>query len=960
MRTLTIIPNQNALAQMAHHIWQIAIESKTRPLVILPTAGPNTSLRRALENERPPSANNLSLFLPEVHSLTDWLELAPDIFLIPEEQSQNERLLQTYALIGSQPELQTWFATEGEGGVWGLAQAIVKACDLLSHSIMPHLSWEPNALDLKSDMHQLEATLQSAIDLAYPKLAQDLVTKEAGVLFAFWRYLGSVRDPVIRRHLAMASYVQQFANQAQTRRPLIWIETVEPQPADASMQAKLLEACAHHVPVHRFTMDWNSVALWAEAIDREPSTDDEAQIQHNLAALKTQSIHCISANRFEDLAWVATRRIEAHLLAGRKQIALVAHDRLLARRTRALLARLGPGLSITDETGWKLSTTRAAFALHSWLELLRSPSEGPSATILLEFLKNPFINLPHLLSATESNCDLLVTELENALLIKQARASWVSFYLAIEAGACPEYDPRLHTLLQVIRARVQRWQSKALQTPDCADALQQLHDDLMAFGMQQGFEHDAAGLQLLTMLQTLALQQSTLGRLTMPLNEWILLLKTVMEEEAYREDGIAASAHIAILPLSATRLHHFDAVVMVGCDERQLPSFSEPPLFFSEALCNVLGSSTITWQFRQQARDLSQLLASYEHIDLLWQSEGASGEPVRASPWIQRLQNQLPDLRTIQAKAGRRSGVASPAKMASASRLPELPMPTRMSPSAYRALRSCPYQYYVRSLLGLRKRKGLDEELDASLLGQTLHQILRNFFYELKTAQLREPRLRDLSYRQQWMHENLYQASEQGFVKLLEGDKRILGSLRDWQKQIPSFIVWQLERESHGWQFHDAELKVGFEFLFVDTHQQEHTVRIEGYADRVDVSSATKQAAVMDYKHQSYDKIKKRSDQLMDDPQLLLYTKAMKEEKKITNYLMAEADWVALKMDLKKKDPSVRSLGVNDLDLSLTNLEAQLHQDLSAVWSGTPMKAFAPESACRYCEARGICRKGMW
>jgi len=40
-----------------------------------------------------------------------------------------------------------------------------------------------------------------------------------------------------------------------------------------------------------------------------------------------------------------------------------------------------------------------------------------------------------------------------------------------------------------------------------------------------------------------------------------------------------------------------------------------------------------------------------------------------------------------------------------------------MSPSAYRALRSCPYQYYVRNLLGLRKRKGLDEELDASLLG---------------------------------------------------------------------------------------------------------------------------------------------------------------------------------------------------------------------------------------------------
>jgi len=181
----------------------------------------------------------------------------------------------------------------------------------------------------------------------------------------------------------------------------------------------------------------------------------------------------------------------------------------------------------------------------------------------------------------------------------------------------------------------------------------------------------------------------------------------------------------------------------------------------------------------------------------------------------------------------------------------------------------------VRNLLGLRKRKGLDEELDASLLGQTLHQILRNFFQELKSTQIREPRLQDPQYRQTWMQEHLHHASEQGFLKLLEGDKRILGSLRDWQKQIPSFVAWQLERESHGWQFHDAELKVGFEFSFTDAHHQEHTVRIEGYADRLDINTTLRQAAVLDYKHQSPDKIKKRADQLMDDPQLLLYTKAI-------------------------------------------------------------------------------------
>jgi ATP-dependent helicase/nuclease subunit B len=120
------------------------------------------------------------------------------------------------------------------------------------------------------------------------------------------------------------------------------------------------------------------------------------------------------------------------------------------------------------------------------------------------------------------------------------------------------------------------------------------------------------------------------------------------------------------------------------------------------------------------------------------------------------------------------------------------------------------------------------------------------------------------------------------------------------------------------------------------------------------------QAAVLDYKYQNRDKIKKRADQLMDDPQLLLYTKAIETEKKIIGYTVTDADWVALKMDLKKRDSAERALSVDDLGDRVDALEEQLRQDLSAVWSGSPMQAFAPESVCRHCEARGICRKGMW
>lgn len=950
MQTYSITPNQDALTQIALQIWAIAVASDARPLVILPTAGPNLSLRLALENSRPSN----TMLLPEVHSLADWLALTSDGLRLPQPQSNTERVLQTYASIETHPNLREWFTAEGEGGAWNLANAIVSACDLLSQSVVPQLAWSIDHLELEHGIEQVQIKLSQAITDAYPRLAQELVTKESAVLLAFWRYLSSVRDPVITQHLALASHLQQWKINPETRRPLIWIETIEENDAQARAHQVFLDHCEAFIPVHRFVMDWTEVGLWPETMEFDASLDGQLQI--NRSALKQKHITCQSAKRFEDLAWEATRCIEGHLQAGRIQIALVAQDRLLARRTRALLARLGPDLSIEDETGWKLSTTRAAAALHAWLELLRCPPQGPSAITLLEFLKNPFLDLSGLLNATPEEIGLLISELESMLLLKQARASWVSFYLAIEAGANPEFDPRLHRLLQSIRERVSIWQNREMQNLPCAKALAQLHDDLSYFGMRQQFEEDAAGLQLLAMLDKLDLEQARLPTLRMPQAEWIIFLKTRMEEEVYREQGSDASARVTILPLSATRLRCFDAVVMVGCDERQLPSYGETPLFFSESLSQTLGGTDIARQYRQQARDLSQLFTSYTHIDLLWQSEGASGEPLRASPWIVRLQEDLPQLATRESSRFARSAVGTPMTMAQANRLDGLPMPTRMSPSAYRALRACPYQYYVRSLLGLRKRKDLDEELDASVIGQTLHQILRNFFQELKSTETRETQIvNDLEIRKAWMITRLTQASEQGFSRLLEGDQRVLGHLRDWQKQIPSFVEWQLERESQGWRFHDAERKLGFEFNFSDEHGQFHQIQIEGYADRIDVKPNTASLAILDYKHQSREKVLERGTQLMDDPQLLLYAKALSTQGSIE-----QLDLVSLKMNLKKKGADQRSVGITEIPLAMQQLDAQLENDLRSVWSGDAMQAFAPESTCRYCDARGICRKGMW
>src|SRR6202022_3672068 len=74
------------------------------------------------------------------------------------------------------------------------------------------------------------------------------------------------------------------------------------------------------------------------------------------------------------------------LQAGKSCIAIIAQDRVVARRMRALLERAQ--VFVFDETGWKLSTTRAASAIAALLDVVATRAETAA---LLDLLKSPFL-----------------------------------------------------------------------------------------------------------------------------------------------------------------------------------------------------------------------------------------------------------------------------------------------------------------------------------------------------------------------------------------------------------------------------------------------------------------------------------------------------------------------------------------------------------------------------------------
>ncbi|QWD80486.1 PD-(D/E)XK nuclease family protein [Polynucleobacter sp. MWH-Spelu-300-X4] len=937
-----LTPDASALDAMAKLIWAITEKDQVSPLVVLSTSGPAYGLRQALEKNRPVGLLPQLTFLPRVLGLSQWLKETPGLKDRGALKTDLDRWLEVYQALSERPYLRSLLLDASDASKWGLAKNIVDVCDVLADANL-------GVFEEVSD-----EALNQAIDSVYEGVARSVVDVEAKIIFTFWKNLSTFHDPVARQRLAMGLRIKALeAVKPSSISPLIFIETAKPSPGFGKACHQLLVAYAEQARVHHVQMDYAQLALWPECLDSsEPvdqstkqankqSTKEEAeQIQINRQKYfsNMDGRKIIRASGFEDIAWVGANAIQEFLLAGHQHIALVAQDRLVARRIRALLARLGQGISVHDETGWKLSTTRAAASVMSWVDVIRQGTVGPSAVQLMDFLKNPYINWTQLGYEGEDISEFL-DHLERRFIQAEVKGSWAGMLLALEMTHDGQsFDAAIH-LIKHIREISQKWQSQALS---CSVWLKHLQADLQALAMGESFQEDLAGQQLFEALEPMKGVQASLR-----FNEWLSLLSLMVEESSYLELSPRAQASVTVLPLSATRMRRFDAWVMVGCDDSQLPSISDSPMFLSASLREKMGCKTVDMEFAQQAMDLSQLMQSHQHWRMLWQSMGSSGEPRQPSPWLQRLymerSNCLSETQVPQSVAYQPTAVLQPRPALG----DVVAKPIKVSPSAYRTLRECPYRYYATRVLGLREKSTLDAEVDVSLVGQTLHAALREFYQKQKTQKLT---IQDVQEKTNLLIAQLREVSQKHFKPLLEADGRWLGAWVEWESHIPNLVRWQLKREQAGWQFHDAEKQVGF-----DLQTRFGLIHVSGQVDRIDINAKEKTAAVIDYKYSSESSIKKKQKNIEDDPQLVIYAKAINGDPIADRGASSQAAWVSV----KDKDVGFE-LGVDDLSIEMEHLPAQMIGDIEKVWGGAPLPASGPDSVCQYCEVRGICRKGMW
>lgn len=592
------------------------------------------------------------------------------------------------------------------------------------------------------------------------------------------------------------------------------------------------------------------------------------------------------------------------LAQGQRPIALVALDRALMRRVRALLERRG--VAVADETGWALSTTRAAAAVMAllkaarrdalnddWLDALKAwPIDRPRRAALQQ--------LEHLWRAGEA-----VDGKPAAALLAWARAA-----LAALDGAG--------------RRTLQTW-------------LDALTLALRDSGLGAALAADAAGRQVLAVLH-LGEGAAPAGALADAMRSESLdaagfraWVDRTLERGSFMAPSVAG-ADVVMTPLARTMLRPFAAAVIGGADERNLLAAPRYEGLLAEPAARALGLPTPTTQLARERLVLAQVLRQPQLSFVRRRLDGA--EPLAASPALEAMAlarrrlgrpsmpEQLPQERTLEVAA---TPVRRPAPSAAEA------LPARLSASTLEALRACPYKFFARSVLRLREVEELDEGVDKRDYGNWLHAVLDRFHRS------RADGGDDAAA--------LGRAADLVSAEMALAPARLLPYRVGFEWLLPRYLAWLHRREGAGLHWQRGE------FDAERMPPELGGMRLHGRIDREDQGPAG--VAVIDYKTGSVAKLKSQQRNPCEDTQLAFYALLMQAD------LGDEEGFQALYLALDSAD-APQELVHADVVRTARLLLAGLAEDLRRLRGGAGLPALGEGHTCTICEARGLCRRDHW
>lgn len=628
---------------------------------------------------------------------------------------------------------------------------------------------------------------------------------------------------------------------------------------------------------------------------------------------------------FEDLAQCSAAAVLAHLNEGRAPVALIAQDRVLLRRVRALLERQGIG--IADETGWNLATTPPAAQL---MALLRACRREASLDEWLAWLKTGLAE--GLLERAGGGAAL--TQLE-----ARCRSRGWSRPQSLRVDSLAPGSARLWRLAQeALEPLLQSGAALSLE-----DWLERLREVLLRrLHLQALLEALPAGPELLDALWLRrqpwpdSAHEAVLQRSVLSQADFVAWVDATLEAAQYVPPP-AGPVEVMITPLARAMLRPFGAIVLPGADAATLGPVPAGPALLSDALARRLGLPGLEDKRRALAWHFAQTLRAPALTLLRCRSRGS--EPLAASPLLERLALALQATGQGPLASWRDARIDAPVAEAAPLRAAAEAggrLPAALSASAVDALRRCPYQFFGRVLLGLREQEELEAEADKRDYGTWLHAVLHQF-HEERLA-LDEP-MPDAA--------RLQRAAEAQMRALGLAPAEFLPFSASFARFAPRYLEWLGEQERTGVVYAAGELAREVQpWGGADPRLAE--LRLRGRIDRVDEAPTAR--VLIDYKTGSLAGLKAKVAEPLEDTQLAVYAALMQGEG-----AALAAQYLALD-DAK----GIAAVEHPEVERSAALLLDGLGGDLRALADGAPLPALGEGLACAYCEMRGLCRRDDW
>ncbi|RYX92446.1 MAG: PD-(D/E)XK nuclease family protein [Comamonadaceae bacterium] len=523
----------------------------------------------------------------------------------------------------------------------------------------------------------------------------------------------------------------------------------------------------------------------------------------------------------EDEAARAAACVLRHLAAGRAPVALVAQDRALTRRIRATLA--ARGVRMRDETGWTLSTTRAAAQLMS---LLRAAARDASADTVLDWLKNA----PAFDAAAVTSLEILL------------RRNGVRDWRGVSAAhAVAGQANTLREALQPPRP-LSRW-------------LSALRDALHLAGQWDALSADAAGDMVLAALRLHEGAEAEFSHVhrRMDLRAFTSWVNTALEAGNFKPVH-PRDEHVVILPLSQLLGRVFGAVVLPGADEARLAVSPEPTGAWTKAQRLALGLPSRE-DMAAAARAAWNNALRAPCLDVLWR-ESEGGEHLLPSGFVQELE--------LAAALPRAADPQDIRNVTATPLLPPLPvgqlLPVQLiSASAYGDLRACPYRFFALRQLRLSESDELESELGKRDFGNWLHTLLKIFHERLKAEPVPDgaPRLALIN-----------DAAQEATQELALSQGEFLPFAAAWPQVRDGYLHWLARHEATGARFDEAE---------AEKRQPLGDITLFGRIDRIDRLSDGS-SLVIDYKTEGRATTAARIKTPLEDTQLAFYAALLPDD----------------------------------------------------------------------------------